>query len=165
MESIKFDFNNMFKINIGSAHGVEDKDISEISADIERGHEHLSKAASDLHSRIKLSLEWMILPYQDVKTIRDIQRLGNEIAKKYDNVISLGIGGSYLGLKAAQDALAARIGVLEVRATVTIEGYGRFQIECDLGKCPYPQEGVFDGSHRSFFGDVCFLRGRILTIV
>ncbi len=107
MESIKFDFNNMFNVNIGSAHGVEDKDISEISADIERGHEHLSKVASDLHSRIKLSLEWMLLPYQDAKTIKDIQRLGNEIAKKYDNVISLGIGGSYLGLKAAQDALAA----------------------------------------------------------
>ncbi len=107
MESIRFDFNNMFKANIGSAHGVEDSDISEISKEAERAHEHLSKVVNDSQSRIKLSLEWMRLPYQDAGFIKEIKVLGNDIAKKYDNVISLGIGGSYLGLKAAQDALAA----------------------------------------------------------
>ena len=107
MESIKFDFNNMFSANIRSAQGVEDKDLTEISAEVQKAHEHLSKVKGDERSRIKLSLEWMRLPYQDTKTLKEIQGLGNEIAKKYDSVISLGIGGSYLGLKAAQDALAA----------------------------------------------------------
>lgn len=107
MENIRFDFNNMFNVNIGSAHGVEDKDIAEISAEVQKAHKHLNKVISDNRSRIKLSLEWMRLPYQDANIIKNIQSLGNEIAKKYDNVISLGIGGSYLGLRAAQDALAA----------------------------------------------------------
>jgi glucose-6-phosphate isomerase len=107
MENIKFDFNNMFSGSVGSANGVEDNDITEISAEIERAHEHLRKVGGDSRSRIKLNLEWLKLPYQDTKAIGEIQGIGNEIAKKYDNVISLGIGGSYLGLKAAQDALAA----------------------------------------------------------
>lgn len=107
MKSIKFDFNNIFSVNTGNTHGVEDKDILEISKDIREGHEHLKKVTSIALNRIKLGLEWIRLPYQDPKIISDIRKLGNEIAKKYDNVISLGIGGSYLGLKAAQDALAS----------------------------------------------------------
>jgi glucose-6-phosphate isomerase len=127
MEEIRFDFNNMFNVNIGSAHGVEDKDILDISKDIQKAHEHLSKVANDSQNRIKLSLEWMKLPYQDVDFIKKIQSLGNEIAKKYDNVISLGIGGSYLGLKAAQDALAAPYfnefpGVRNKRPRIYFEG-------------------------------------------
>ncbi len=127
MESIRFDFNNMFKANIGSAHGVEDSDISEISKKAERAHEHLSKVVNDSQSRIKLSLEWMRLPYQDAGFIKEIKALGDEIAKKYDNVISLGIGGSYLGLKAAQDALAAPYfnefpGVRNKRPRIYFEG-------------------------------------------
>jgi glucose-6-phosphate isomerase len=52
-----------------------------------------------------LSLEWTQLPFQEASSVKKIQALGDEISKKYENVISLGIGGSYLGLKAAQDAL------------------------------------------------------------
>ncbi|MCX5712426.1 MAG: glucose-6-phosphate isomerase, partial [Candidatus Omnitrophica bacterium] len=105
MESIKFDFNNMFSANVGSSHGVEEKDIFELSAYALKAHEYLKKILSNPKSRVKLNLEWANLPYQDEKAIKEIQDLGKEIAVKYDNVISLGIGGSYLGLKAAQDAL------------------------------------------------------------
>ncbi|MFA5275901.1 MAG: glucose-6-phosphate isomerase, partial [Candidatus Omnitrophota bacterium] len=68
-------------------------------------HEHLSKIITDAKSRVKFGLEWVRLPYQGVKTIKQIQSLGKVISAKYQNVIFLGIGGSYLGLKAAQDAL------------------------------------------------------------
>jgi glucose-6-phosphate isomerase len=60
---------------------------------------------TDSRNRIKLGLEWTQLPLQDKKTVKSIQALGDEISSRYDNIISLGIGGSYLGLKAAQDAL------------------------------------------------------------
>jgi glucose-6-phosphate isomerase len=106
MEGIRFDFNNMFSANVGNLHGVEEKDIFGLSAAAQKAHEHLKKILSNPRSRIKLSLEWAALPHQDEKAIREIQELGREIAAKYESVISLGIGGSYLGLKAAQDALA-----------------------------------------------------------
>ena len=106
MKGIKFDFNNMFSENIGIANGVENKDISEIIESIKLGHKHLNKIINDAHSRVRLGLEWARLPYQDKEIINNTQRLGKKISEKYDNVIFLGIGGSYLGLKAAQDALA-----------------------------------------------------------
>ncbi|MFH0854969.1 MAG: hypothetical protein V1869_00420 [Candidatus Omnitrophota bacterium] len=106
VEGIKFDFNNMFGANVGSAHGVEEKDILDASGDTQKAHEHLKKILADPIIRINLNLEWAALPYQDEKAIKEIQSLGKDIAAKFDNVMSLGIGGSYLGLKAAQDALA-----------------------------------------------------------
>ena len=105
MEGIKFDFNNMFSANVGGVNGVEEKDLFELSSAAQKAHEHLKKILADSKNRIKLNLEWAALPYQDEKAVKRIQDLGKEIAAKYDSVISLGIGGSYLGLKAAQDAL------------------------------------------------------------
>ncbi len=104
MESIRFDFNNMFSLSVGD-NGVKDEDIAQISGDIRKAHSHLEKVLAQGSSRIRLGLEWVNLPHQADKLINSIQRTGDKIAKKYDNVIFLGIGGSYLGLKAAQDAL------------------------------------------------------------
>jgi glucose-6-phosphate isomerase len=104
---LKFDFNNLFSINIGDDNGVTEKDLAEITPDAQKAHAHLESVIKDNRSRIRLGLEWVKLPLQDEKTVKYIQRFGNQIAEKFDNVISLGIGGSYLGIKAAQDALAA----------------------------------------------------------
>ncbi|MDD5269844.1 MAG: glucose-6-phosphate isomerase [Candidatus Omnitrophica bacterium] len=105
MKSIKFDFNNMFAFNVGKEHGVDEQELDALSYSIKEAHAHLSEALSNSARRIGLGLEWTRLPFQDPKTVRQVQKLGDEIASKYENVISLGIGGSYLGLKAAQDAL------------------------------------------------------------
>lgn len=105
MQGIRFDFNNMFSFNIGKEHGATEADLAELSQNINQAHEHLSALLKDSRSRIKLGLEWAQLPFQDKKTVKKTQGLGEEIAKKYENVIFLGIGGSYLGLKAGQDAL------------------------------------------------------------
>lgn len=107
MRDIRFDFNNVFSFSIGYEHGVEEHDLAENSDIINKAHNHLSSIISNDASRIKLSLEWVRLPFQDKEAIKGIQNLGKQIAKKYDNVIFLGIGGSYLGLKAAQDALCS----------------------------------------------------------
>lgn len=105
MDSIKFDFNNMFSHSVGSSHGVTDTEISRMRSVIASAHKHLTAILADSENRIGLGLEWAKLPFQTKDTIRVIQSLGDEIAGSYENVISLGIGGSYLGLKAAQDAL------------------------------------------------------------
>ncbi len=105
MEQLKFDFNNMFSFNVGPEHGVSEVELAQMSAQISQAHQHLHKIISDQRLRINLGLEWARLPFQDQDAIKEIQRLGRQIAKKYENVLFLGIGGSYLGLKAAQDAL------------------------------------------------------------
>jgi glucose-6-phosphate isomerase len=106
MKTIKFDFNNMFDFSVGKNHGVTGKDLQFASGLVKKAHKHLSAILANKADRINLGLEWQALPSQDKSLIRDIRKLGDKIAAKYENVISLGIGGSYLGLKAAQDALA-----------------------------------------------------------
>ncbi|MCX5707308.1 MAG: hypothetical protein NTW13_06650 [Candidatus Omnitrophica bacterium] len=106
MDGIKFDFNNMFSQAVGKEHGVDESEIKEILPKVKKADEHLALVISDPKTRVKLSLEWTQLALQDKKTIQEIKRLGAQIASRYDNVLFLGIGGSYLGLKAAQDALA-----------------------------------------------------------
>jgi glucose-6-phosphate isomerase len=106
MTKIKFDFNNMFDFNVGAEHGVSLKELSRMSKLISRADQHLRSLISHPVNRKNLGVEWVRLYQQDEKLIRYIQNLGREIAGKYRNVIFLGIGGSFLGLKAAQDALA-----------------------------------------------------------
>ena len=105
MENLKFDFNNMFSFNIGKEHGVTENELGKMAKAIQKAYKHLRDLVSHPENRVNLGLEWLRLPFQDRRTAREIQELGEEISEKYENVISLGIGGSYLGLKAAQDAL------------------------------------------------------------
>ncbi|MDD3345175.1 MAG: glucose-6-phosphate isomerase [Candidatus Omnitrophica bacterium] len=102
--SVKFDFNNMFDSSVGG-HGVSRQDLEEALAGAQEAAAHLKKVIADPRTRVKLNLEWVKLPEQDKSVIGQINKLAREIRAKYDNVVFLGIGGSYLGLKAAQDAL------------------------------------------------------------
>ncbi len=105
MEKLQFDFNNMFSQNVGAKHGVTPKDLAAIKPAVNKAFEHIQAITFSDKDRINLGLEWMRLPFQDRGAVASLQRIGEDIASKYDTVISLGIGGSYLGLKAAQDAL------------------------------------------------------------
>lgn len=104
--NLKFDFNNMFSSNVG-VHGVSQQDIDEILPEARLCALHLKKIITNPQARVNLGLEWANLYQQDKEEIAKIQKVGKEISKKYENVVFLGIGGSYLGLKAAQDALCA----------------------------------------------------------
>lgn len=106
MREIKFDFNNMFSFSVGNKHGVTPGELKSLAKTIFKAHKHLASVISSNVNRVNLSLEWAKLPFQGREVIQKIQRLGSEIAGKYENALFLGIGGSYLGLKAAQDALA-----------------------------------------------------------
>ena len=103
---LKFDFNNMFSSNVGK-HGVSQQDINEILPKAQLCAAHLKKIIANPEARVNLGLEWAVIFQQDKEKIAKIQELGAQISKKYENVVFLGIGGSYLGLKAAQDALCA----------------------------------------------------------
>ncbi len=105
MRDIKFDFNNMLSFNIGEKHGVTADELQQISETVTTARQHLRKLIDTALNRTNIGLEWANLPFQDKKDIQEIQFLGEQIACDYKNVLFLGIGGSYLGLKAAQDAL------------------------------------------------------------
>ena len=105
MKQLSFDFNNMFDFSVGAANGVTAQEFRKISASASSALRRLRSILKDRQDRVNLGLEWAALPFQGSAEIRRIQREGDAIASSYDNVISLGIGGSYLGLKAAQDAL------------------------------------------------------------
>ncbi len=105
MKQIRFDFNSMFDINIGSSHGVSSEELSALKPALTQAHQHFHGLLRDPSTRVRLSLEWAMLPFQSTEMIRSIQKLAKEIARGYKHVLFLGIGGSYLGLKAAQDAL------------------------------------------------------------
>ncbi|MFA5157117.1 MAG: hypothetical protein WC532_07000 [Candidatus Omnitrophota bacterium] len=104
MKDIKFDFNNMFSESIGSSHGVSAEDLSAMAVAAKKAHRHFSGLLKDNRNRVDLSLEWTQLPFQSKQVLSRINSLAREI-RKYENAVFLGIGGSYLGLKAAQDAL------------------------------------------------------------
>ncbi len=104
--NLKFDFNNMFSSSVGE-HGVSQQDIDEILPEAQLCAAHLKKIIANPTTRVNLGLEWANLFQQDKEEIVKIQKMGNLISRKYENVVFLGIGGSYLGLKAAQDALCA----------------------------------------------------------
>ncbi len=106
MNEIKFDFNNMLNSCVGDTHGVTESQLLETLDTVNKAHFYLHNLIKDNRNRINLCLEWVRLPFQSNETIKEIQALAKGIKAKYGNVISLGIGGSYLGIKAAQDALA-----------------------------------------------------------
>ena len=107
MQDIKFDFNNMMSFNVGNRDGVTEAELRRLGPSVEKCHRHFRSVSENPISRLRLNLEWLMLPFQDKKVVEEIQKLGDEIGRQYENVLSLGIGGSYLGLKSAQEALCA----------------------------------------------------------
>ena len=105
MKIIRFDFNNLFSFNVGALHGIKKQELSKLNPQLHKAYHHLNTLFANPKSRIELCLEWAQLPFQNKETIARIQMIGEEIAAKFTHVLFLGIGGSYLGLKAAQDAL------------------------------------------------------------
>ncbi|MCX5713131.1 MAG: hypothetical protein NTY47_08790 [Candidatus Omnitrophica bacterium] len=103
MRPIKFDFNNMFSFSVAK-HGASVVDLKSIMSCARGAHKHLRKCLESETDRINLGLEWANLPFQPKAQIDKVLALSREISR-YENVLFLGIGGSFLGLKAAQDAL------------------------------------------------------------
>jgi hypothetical protein len=93
MEQISFDFNNMFSHSVGGRHGVTESEFAAMRGAIAKAYKHIKAVLENESSRINLGFEWTKLPFQDSYTIGEIQALADDIARNYENVISLGIGG------------------------------------------------------------------------
>ncbi len=106
-KSISFDFNNMFSSSIGTKHGITKEDLKRWTPVAEKAQEKIKDTIKNRENRIKIGLEWIELGCHDPSVVEKIMKTADYICKNFKNVISLGIGGSYLGLKAAQDALAS----------------------------------------------------------
>ena len=64
MEHLRFDFNNIFSFNVGTRHGVTEKQLLGMSPRIRKAHVHLREVISGPENRTALGLEWTRLPFQ-----------------------------------------------------------------------------------------------------
>jgi glucose-6-phosphate isomerase len=74
-------------------------------ANPETALENLNQMRSDEARRIQSMTQWMALPYQDLGLLKELITAGDDFAGRFENVLSLGIGGSYLGNRMLQDSI------------------------------------------------------------
>ncbi len=81
---------------------VEQKDIEKIS-------KHIEKAHQDLESKAGAGAEytgWCDLPSRvEDSFIAELEQLGRDVRNDSDCIVSIGIGGSYLGIRAVEEFL------------------------------------------------------------
>ncbi|MFA5876653.1 MAG: glucose-6-phosphate isomerase, partial [Candidatus Margulisiibacteriota bacterium] len=99
---LKLDYNNLMSEKVGE-HGVST--LPKIDSTIQSALETLNQMRGDEGLRIKSMTQWMALPYQSDKLIKELVAAGDDFASRFENVISLGIGGSYLGNRMLQDSI------------------------------------------------------------
>ena len=99
MSKIEFDFNNAIVTRIGKENGINVKEIESLMP-------HLKDAVKKLKER-----KWgfVHLPYNN-DLVSKINSLSENIIKKFDNFVVLGIGGSALGNRTLNAALPPKKG-------------------------------------------------------
>ncbi len=96
-DALKFDFSNL---------SLKQQDFDLIKDKIKNAWKNIKEIRQGkilAHGEPAL---FMGLPYQDKEKINKINSWAKDVKENYDTVVSLGIGGSYLGNKTLQDALA-----------------------------------------------------------
>ena len=93
-----FDFNNMMSGTVGE-HGISDAEIARLET---RAAESVDAVQTKRGSGW---LGWMELPYQPADLLNQIKTTAEEIRKRCDDFVVLGIGGSALGSIALRSAL------------------------------------------------------------
>lgn len=94
MDKVRFDFNNVMSVIVGS-HGFTE-------AEIASGQDMLSQA----HAALKVKpLGFRRLPKQQAAIVDDIIATASQIRENFDTFVVLGIGGSALGPIAVEQAL------------------------------------------------------------
>lgn len=93
--AITIDFSNL-------KHFVHDKDYTSLLPQVQKAHE-------ELHGRKGKGNEftgWLDLPSRTTEhLIKELVKLGEDVRKHSDCLVSVGIGGSYIGIRAALDFL------------------------------------------------------------
>ena len=89
--SLKIDYNNMMKEFVGEEYGFSKQDIESESAVTQKAYETVKA------ERGTGMMGWTELIYNQKEIIKDIKLTADEIIKKADYFVVLGIGGSALG--------------------------------------------------------------------
>ncbi len=98
--SLKLDYNNMMKEFVGEKEGFSDADLQAIAPELKEAHARVEKG------RGKGMQGWMSIIYdQEKEVLPHVLRVAEDIRKKFDYFVVLGIGGSALGPTAVFQAL------------------------------------------------------------
>lgn len=91
------------KLNCDYLKGfISDKEFQTIEPEIKKAHEALHKRSG----RGSEFTGWLDLPSRiEDKFLTELENLGKEVRKNSDAIISIGIGGSYLGIRATVEYL------------------------------------------------------------
>lgn len=95
---LKFDFQNLMAESVGEKNGLTKNDLKDLSFLAEAAH-------NKLKSWQKTGDAFFLDAPFDEKILCGIKTKADEIAKNFENVVVLGIGGSALGLKCVAGAL------------------------------------------------------------
>jgi glucose-6-phosphate isomerase len=96
---IKFDFNNIFTPRISPPYGIDCKDIDSISKQISKAHDNISLM------RKENRLAFLDLLYKD-NLAHAIHEIKKTKENRFENYVSIAIGGSALGSIAVFNALS-----------------------------------------------------------
>jgi len=95
---IRYDYNHMMASVIGAEHGVTDEELAVMSGVVSSYHKEIEA------ERGAGRMGFMDLPYQTETVVR-IEEYAEANARRYENFVVLGIGGSALGATAVHTAL------------------------------------------------------------
>ncbi|MEW6265279.1 MAG: glucose-6-phosphate isomerase [Thermodesulfobacteriota bacterium] len=95
---LEMDFNHVMADVLGEDLGLTRAEIEDLKPSVDQAHQDL------MARRDKGELPFYDLPFQN-KELRKIKKASDEIRKKVDNFVVLGIGGSALGTRALFRAL------------------------------------------------------------
>ncbi len=97
------------KLNLDNLKGfVEQNDLSGIRAEVEKAHTALHTKSGAGHE----FTGWLNLPSQiDDKFLNELTKLSKKVQKQSNCVVSIGIGGSYLGIRATVEFIRPGQGV------------------------------------------------------
>ncbi|MEW5724919.1 MAG: glucose-6-phosphate isomerase [Thermodesulfobacteriota bacterium] len=95
---LELDFNNVMSEVMGKEHGLSRGDVDELKSVFASAHKDL------MNRRKNGELPFYDLPFQ-TRDLRKLRRTSEDIRKRVDNFVVLGIGGSALGARAVFKAL------------------------------------------------------------
>ena len=95
---LELDFNNVMADALGQENGLVREEIEAMKAVLAAAHKDLTQRRKDGE------LPFFELPFQ-TRELRKLRRAADEIRKRVENFVVLGIGGSALGTRAVFQAL------------------------------------------------------------
>src|SRR3990172_6735283 len=94
---LTLDFNNVMSDCLGQGHGIRPEEVEVLAGRAAQIHKNLQE-------RRKSDIGFYNLPY-DRRLLKEVLSLSKKLAKQFDNLVILGIGGSSLGARAIHNAL------------------------------------------------------------